>query len=269
MNVGRRCAIVTGAGRGIGAAIAKALADREARVVLADLDPDAADGVAAAIRDRGGVALSVGVDVRDEESLRSLVRRAESAFGPVDIFCSNAGVMTQGGAEATDDVWNLSWEVNVMAHVYAARAVLPGMRERGSGHLVSVASAAGLLTTLGGAPYAVSKHAAVALAEWLSISHYDEGIRVSCVCPELVDTQMLTTAEDPLVEEAIRRSEPITPERVAHAVVDAIESETFFVFPHPEVAEYYRRRAHDPERWQRGMVRLQAMLRQSPAEDSP
>jgi NAD(P)-dependent dehydrogenase (short-subunit alcohol dehydrogenase family) len=252
--------VVTGGAGGIGAALCRRFAREGARgVAVADLDGAAAEKLAAEI---GGLALRS--DVAHEPDVRALVERTARALGPVDLFVSNAGVGPgrglgdgEGGPFASDDAWRQCWDVNVMAHVYAARAVLPGMLERGEGYLLSTASAAGLLTDLGGHAYSTTKHAAVGFAEWLAIAYGDRGIRVSCLCPQGVRTAMLAGAIEALggahlVDDAIE------PEAVADAVVAGLAEERFLILPHPEVAGYLRRKADDVDRWLRGMRRLRA-----------
>ncbi|HET6794822.1 MAG TPA: SDR family NAD(P)-dependent oxidoreductase, partial [Acidimicrobiales bacterium] len=191
MEIRGKVAVVTGAASGIGRALCVAFAEQGAKaVVAADVDSEGAEAVAAEISSGGVGALGVATDVSVEADVQALVRRTEEAFGPIDVFCSNAGIIVVGGVEASDEAWDRIWRINVMSHVYAARAVLPGMLERGSGYLVHTASAAGLLTQLGSAPYSVTKHAVVALAEWLSITHGDAGVRVSCLCPQAVATNL-------------------------------------------------------------------------------
>jgi NAD(P)-dependent dehydrogenase (short-subunit alcohol dehydrogenase family) len=209
----------------------------------------------------GGLAVSTDVSV--EADIEALVQRAEEAFGPVDLFCSNAGIAGGGGVESTDEEWDRVWRVNVMAHVYAARAVVPGMVARGEGYLLNTASAAGLLTNVGNASYSVTKRAAVALAEWLAITYGDQGVKVSCLCPQGVRTPMLLGGlelDDPSAAMVLASGRMIEPEDVAEAVVEALREERFFVLPHPEVAEFVKRKAEDPDRWLRGMRKLQARL---------
>ena len=194
-----------------------------------------------------------------------MVDVATSEFGPIDLLCLNAGVATAGGIEAPDDAWREAWDVNVMAHVYGVRAVLPAMLARGSGYLLHTASAAGLLTNLGAAPYTVTKHAVVALAEWLSVTYGDAGITVSCLCPQFVDTAMLDSltavSED---FQAYARSGSVTPDAVADAVVAGLSAGRFLILPHPEVGDFVRRKADDHERWLAGMRRLQHRLDADP-----
>jgi NAD(P)-dependent dehydrogenase (short-subunit alcohol dehydrogenase family) len=254
MKLTDKVAVVTGGASGIGRALCRRFAAEHARgVVVADVDAAGAEQVAREIR---GVAMRV--DVGRESDIVQLVERATAAFGAIDLFCSNAGIAMEGGVETSDSDWQRIWNINFMAHVYAARAVLPGMLARGEGYLLQTASAAGLLTQVGSAPYAVTKHAAVSLAEWLSVTYGDRGIRVSCLCPQGVRTNMLAEAvEGPgrfLLEGALE------PEQVADAVIAGIADERFLILPHPEVGEYLRRKANDYDRWLRGMRRMQAKL---------
>jgi NAD(P)-dependent dehydrogenase (short-subunit alcohol dehydrogenase family) len=223
-------------------------------VVVADLDTDRAGALANEI---GGLAIKT--DVAVEADIVNLVKRATDAYGRIDLFCSNAGIGTPGGADEPNEVWQRIWEVNVMAHIYAARHVMPGMLARGEGYILATASAAGLLTQVGSAPYSVTKHAAVAFAEWLAITHGDEGIKVSCLCPQGVNTDLLRSSAGGPGD--FLRANALEPEAVAEAVVKAIDEERFLVLPHPEVAEYFGRKATDYDRWLRGMRRLQASLK--------
>jgi NAD(P)-dependent dehydrogenase (short-subunit alcohol dehydrogenase family) len=254
MQLQGKVAVVTGGGSGIGRALCQRFAAEGARgVVVADLYEETARDTAAEF---GGMA--VAVDVGIEEQLVRLVERATAEFGVIDLFCSNAGICPQGGPEFTDAGWQRAWQVNVMSHIYAARAVLPGMIARRSGYLLQTASAAGLLTQLGSAPYSVTKHAAVGFAEWLSITYAEAGIKVSCLCPQGVHTDMLRTAEGGLAD--FLRESALAPETVADAVVQGLADERFLILPHPEVAEYFLHKAEDYERWLRGMRRLQDKL---------
>jgi NAD(P)-dependent dehydrogenase (short-subunit alcohol dehydrogenase family) len=251
MELAGKVTVVTGGASGIGRAVARRFAAEGARgVVVADLD---GDGAAAVASEFGGTA--VRTDVSNEDDVVALAALAEDTYGPIDLFFSNAGIGTGGGVDAPNKAWQLIWDVNVMAHVYAARAVLPAMLARGEGYLVSTASAAGLLTQIGSAPYAVTKHAAVALAEWLSVTHGDAGIKVSCLCPQGVKTNMLAGGGGALLGPTA-----IEPEQCAEAVVQGIRDERFLILPHPEVAEYFRRKGDDYERWLRGMRRLQSRV---------
>jgi len=242
-------AVVTGGASGIGRALCRRFAVEGAQgIVVSDINEAGAAAVAAEVK-----GLAVPCDVGDERQAAELVRRAEQAFERIDLFCSNAGIATKGGAEASDADWQRNWQVNLMSHVYAARAVLPGMLKRGKGYLLNTASAAGLLTEMGSAPYSVTKHAAVAFAEYLSIHHREAGIGVSCLCPMGVSTDMLL-AEDPHV--AYLRLTAVTPEHVAEEVVQGLREERFLILPHPEVKEFYGYRATKTDRWLDGMRRL-------------
>lgn len=259
MELGGKVVVVTGGGSGIGRALCIRFAAEGAKaVVVADLNQEGAEQVASEV---GGLA--VRTDVSQESDVRALVDQAEDAYGPIDLFCSNAGIGGGGGVEVPDADWQRIWDVNLMAHVYAARAVVPGMVARGEGYLLNTASAAGLLANLGNAPYTVTKHAAVALAEWLAITYGGQGVKVSCLCPQGVRTPMLMgglDADDPAAAMVLASGGLIEPEELAEIVVAGLREERFLILPHPEVAEYYRRKADDPDRWIRGMQRLQARL---------
>jgi NAD(P)-dependent dehydrogenase (short-subunit alcohol dehydrogenase family) len=257
VEVRDRVVVVTGGASGIGAALCHRFAAEGARaVVVADRDGHGAGLVAGKIG-----AVSVTVDVTVERELKALVDHAVRRFGGIDLFCSNAGVALgrgfgeDAGPFAPDEAWRTSFDVNVMAHVYAARAVLPEMLARRSGYLLSTASAAGLLTDLGNQAYSVSKHAALAFAEWLAIHYGDRGIGVSCLCPQGVRTPMLMGAAAAGGGGHLT-PDMIAPEDVAEAVVAGLRSEEFLILPHPEVREYFRRKAEDYDRWLRGMRRL-------------
>jgi NAD(P)-dependent dehydrogenase (short-subunit alcohol dehydrogenase family) len=258
MNLSDRVVVVTGGASGIGRALARRFADEGARgVVVADLDGGGAQAVAEAIGDR---ALGIATDVAVEAQVADLVARAQEAFGPVDLFCANAGVAVGTDEAASDAEWDLALAVNVRAHVYAARALLPAWLERGEGYFLATASAAGLLTQIGSAPYAVSKHAAVAFAEWLTVTYGDRGIRVSCLCPMGVRTAM--TEGDNLATDIVATAGAmLEPEEVAAAVVEGLHEERFLILPHPEVMTFLRRKVDDNERWLAGMRRLQARVR--------
>ncbi|MCG8592260.1 MAG: SDR family oxidoreductase [Proteobacteria bacterium] len=243
--------IVTGGAGGIGRALCLRFAAEGARaVVVADLD---GAGAEAAAKECGGTG--VRVDVADGDDVAALVARAEESHGPVDLFCANAGIGIAGGPEVELDAWQKIWEVNVLSHVHAARAVLPGMLERGSGYILTTASAAGLLSQIGSAPYAVTKHAAVGFAEWLSITYGDRGIGVSVLCPQAVRTAMTAGQEGGGVAGVDGMLEP---EAVAEVVVAGLDEERFLILPHPTVLDYMQRKAGDYDRWLRGMCRLQA-----------
>jgi len=260
MNLQDKVVVVTGGANGIGRALCKRFAAEGARgVVVSDVDFKTAEQVADEI---DGIAIRA--DVGDEAEVANLIAEASKAFGQIDLLCSNAGIGGVPGFEqVSNEAWQQIWEVNVMAHIYAARAVLPQMLERGEGYLLNTASAAGLLTQIGSAPYSVTKHAAVAFAEWLSITYGDRGIKVSCLCPQGVKTNMLMSSAEAgaagfLLEGAIE------PEDAAEAVVKGLAEEKFLILPHPEVAEYFQRKATDYDRWLRGMRRLQANINAVP-----
>jgi len=246
--------VVTGAGSGIGRALARRFAHEGARaVVVADLDGEAARAVADEI---GGLA--VQFDAGREEGVRRLIDEATDAHGPIDVFVSNAGVPGgMGGPETGDEAFDLAWRVNVMAHVWAARALAPAMAERGDGYLVNTASAAGLLTQVSSLSYSVTKHAAVALAEWLAIEYGDAGVKVSCICPQGVRTPMLDAAmEEPAGAAALSAEGFLEPEEVAEIVMAGLRDERFLILPHPQVGRYLAIKGADPERWLAGMRRI-------------
>ena len=249
MELANRVAIITGGGGGIGRAVGTRFAAEGARaVVLVDRDATAARSAAAEV---GPVGHGVGIDVTEEAAVGALVSDVEDRFGPIDVFFSNAGAGADGGVEAPDEAWQGQWDLHVMAHVYASRAVLPGMTARGEGYLVHTASAAGLLMAVGSAPYSVTKAACVKLAEYLAITHGDEGIRVSVLCPQGVNTAMAPRQLGDGGTDGI-----IEADQVADVVVQAMAEERFFILPHPEVGEYVKRKATDPDRWLAGMRRL-------------
>jgi NAD(P)-dependent dehydrogenase (short-subunit alcohol dehydrogenase family) len=255
MKLKGKVAVVTGGANGIGRALCKRFAEEGARgVVVADFDAERAGDLAKEI---GGISVVTNVAV--EADIANLVDRASEKYGVIDLFCSNAGIGTPGGADEPNEIWQRIWEVNVMAHVYAARHVLPGMLARGEGYILATASAAGLLSQIGSAPYSVTKHGAVAFAEWLSITHGEAGLKVSCLCPQGVNTDLLRRSAGGPGE--FLRANALEPEEVAEAVVKGIDEERFLILPHPEVAEYLRRKATDQDRWLRGMRRLQASFR--------
>ncbi len=254
MELTDRHIVVTGGAGGIGRALVRRFAAEGARaLVVADRDLQGARSVAEELG-----ALAVGFDAGQESSVRELIAEASEANGAIDIFVSNAGVPGAGGGpEAADEAWDEAWRVNVMAHVWASRALLPEMRERGEGYLINTASAAGLLTQVSSLIYSVTKHAAVSLAEWLAIEYHDEGVRVSCICPQGVRTAMLDKAfEDPAGAAALTAGGLIEPEDVADAVVAGIRDERFLILPHENVATFMARKGSDPERWIKGMRRL-------------
>jgi NAD(P)-dependent dehydrogenase (short-subunit alcohol dehydrogenase family) len=249
--------VVTGGASGIGAALAQRLAaEGAAAVVVADVDAARAAAVAEALP--GGVGTAMPFDAGDEAQVADAVTRIESGIGPVDLWCSNAGIASAPGL-GDDADWQRCWRLHVHAHVLAARHVLPRMLERGRGHLMITASAAGLLTEADTAPYAVTKHGSVAIAEWLAIRHGDTGVSFSCLCPQGVATPMLAGAPDDSA--TLAAGEVITPEQVADTVMAALADGRFLILPHPEVAEYERRRAGDRDRWLAAMRRLRARAR--------
>jgi NAD(P)-dependent dehydrogenase (short-subunit alcohol dehydrogenase family) len=267
MQIEGSVAIVTGAGSGIGRAIAQALAAAGASVVAGDVDAAGAQQTATGIRSGGGSAVAVVANAASVEGIAALIDSARAAFGPVDLFVANAGIMGAPGLGDDESAWDAIIDVNVRAHVRAAKALVPEWLQRGAGHFVSVASAAGLLTQLGAAGYSVTKHAAVGFAEWLSITYGENGIGVSCVCPMGVDTPLLTgilDSPDPAARMAgaavATAGEVITPERVAALTVEAVRDGRFLVLPHAGVLDMYRRKGNDYERWIAGMRRYQGTL---------
>lgn len=261
MRLAGRVAVVTGAASGIGRALARRFAAEGARgVVVADLDGAGVERVATEI---GAVAKAVRCDVADDAQVGALVDVARAAFGDIDLFCANAGVADGTDLDTPDDVWRRALDVNVTAHVRAARRLVPRWVERGEGYFLATASAAGLLTQIGSAPYAVSKHAAVAFAEWLSITYGDRGVRVSCLCPMGVNTNMLRAGRDDgmLAARTVAATGGVLePEAVADVVVAGLEAERFLILPHPEVLQFFGRKAADYDRWLAGMRRLQRRL---------
>lgn len=252
MKVQGKVVVVTGGATGIGRALCQRFKQEGARgIVVADID---ASGIETVAQEVGGVAVKTNVAV--EADVVNLVNTAKDKFGQIDLFCSNAGIIRPGGVNTPNDVWQNVWDVNVMAHVYAARAVLPDMLARGEGYLLQTASAAGLLSQIGSATYSVSKHAAVAFAEWVALTHGDQGIKVSVLCPQGVRTKMLLgeTGE----KQSFLAAGSVSAEEVAECVVKGLETEQFLILPHPEVLEYFRRKSSDYDRWLSGMRRLQA-----------
>jgi len=248
MNIKDRIVVVTGAAGGIGRALAIRFAEAGAkRVICTDIDGAGAQATAEQI---GGIGRRV--DVAKEDEIKALIEDVEAQVGPIDLFCSNAGIGVRGGPEVPNEAWQRIWEINVMAHVYAARHLVPRMIARGGGYLLNTASAAGLLSQIGSAPYAVTKHAAVALAEWLALTYGDQGIKVSVLCPQAVRTAMTKGAEDHVAS----IDGMLEPEEVAEVCLKAIEQETFLILPHPQVLEYMRRKAENYDRWIGGMRKL-------------
>ncbi|MCQ4122609.1 SDR family oxidoreductase [Rhodococcus tibetensis] len=264
MQIAQKVAIVTGGGGGIGGALAERLAAEGARVVVSDLDDASAQSVADRITATSpGAAIAVGADASDTAQIESLISAAESEFGPVDLYFANAGVAAGSNLESDESVWDLALDVNLRAHIRAARLLVPGWVERGEGYFVSTASAAGLLTQIGSAPYSVTKHAAVGFAEWLSVTYGDQGVRVSCLCPMGVNTKLLT--DDAALSATAARAVTsagtvLEPAEVAECALAAVEAEQFLILPHPEVLEMYRHKGADYDRWIRGMRRYQAAL---------
>src|SRR5829696_5274087 len=248
-----RIAVVTGAAGGIGSALVRALVGAGADVVVAtDLRADAIEG--------GDKVVARALDVGDEAATLALVEEIERAHGPVDLWFANAGLAVGGGADAPDDLWAAQWRVNVMAHVYAARALLPGWIARGEGHLVTTASMAGILTSLGDGVYAATKHAAVGFAEWLAITHADQGVKVSCVCPGGVDTPMLrgSLGDADTAAAVIGAGEVLSADEAAARIVAAVTEDVFLIYTHPELKVFVERKAADADRWICGMARLWA-----------
>jgi NAD(P)-dependent dehydrogenase (short-subunit alcohol dehydrogenase family) len=269
MDIGGRIAVVTGAGGGIGGAIVRALLDNGAQAVVAtDVRLDAVEAMAAALHGDAGHGGAGGgrvfprrLDVTDEKATKALVDEIEDTLGPIDLFFANAGVSGGGGPEQPDDVWTLQWNVNLMAHVHASRALLPGWLARGEGHLITTASMAGILTTLGDGVYAATKHAAVGFAEWMAITYGDRGIRVSCICPGAVDTDMLrggAGGDAGRATAAIGGGEVLDADEAAARIVAAVQEDRFLILTHPDMQTLMTRKADDTDRWIRGMKRLWA-----------
>ncbi len=249
MQIKDKVAVITGAANGIGEALARRFHKEGARaLVVCDIDGAGAERVA---KEVGGFGLRV--DVGKESEIQNLVHQAESRYGAIDLFCSNAGIFIPGGVEAPNEDWARMRDIHVMAHIYAARAVLPKMLERGQGYLLQTVSAAGLLTSMESAIYAVTKHASLALAEWISMTYGDRGIRVSAICPQGVRTNMLMQDPNNFLMEG-----SVSADQVADAVIEGLGDERFLILPHPDVAEYFRRKSSDYDRWLRGMRRLRA-----------
>ncbi|WP_415402934.1 SDR family oxidoreductase [Tateyamaria sp. SN3-11] len=248
MEIKDKIIVVTGAASGIGRALCSAFATEGAKAIACvDRDLAGAQSISSEIR-----GLAFAVDVSHEEQIAAMIEQVEETLGPIDLFCSNAGVLTEGGMEVPNGEWQKLWEINVMAHVWAARHVVPRMIARGGGYLLNTASAAGLLNQIGSAPYGVTKHAAVGLAEWLAMTHGDDGIKVSVLCPQAVRTAMT----DGFEEHVAAIDGMLEPDDAAQACVDAIREETFLVLPHPNVREYMRHKTADYDRWIGGMRKL-------------
>lgn len=255
MELKGKVVVVTGAARGIGRALVERFAaDDPKALIAADIDGPGAEATAHEV---GGDA--VHCDMSKEADVERLVKEVERSHGRIDLFCSNAGIAVGGGPEASDREWQRIWDVNVMAHVYVARHALPGMLARGDGYLLGTVSAAGLVNHVFAAPYGVTKAAALSLFEWLAIAHADQGIRVSCLCPQGVKTEMLGAELRQLGVDFLSAG-AMEPADVAEAVVQGIAAERFLILPHPEIAEFFRRKADNYDRWLRGMRRLRGRL---------
>lgn len=251
MELNGKVAVITGGGQGIGRSVARAFAAKGAKVMVSDLSAENAGKVADEI---GGLAQAC--NVRDEAAINELVKRTTSDLGPIDLFYSNAGIAfgeDAHSASASNDVWQTCWEIHVMSHVYAARAVLPSMIERGSGYLLQMASAAGLLSQIGDAAYSTTKHAAVGFAESLAINHGDDGIKVSVVCPQYVATPMLGYNDG---EDKQRNPGTLSPEQAADTILKGVEQDRFLILPHEDVHTFIQHKAADTGRWITGMQRL-------------
>lgn len=259
MELGGKRVVVTGGASGIGKALCRRFAAAGAKtVVVVDLNAAGATEVAAEI---AGVGMTA--DVSRARDVADVVERTERDHGPIDLFCSNAGVALSGGVDTSEAAWQKSWDVNVMSHVYAARVLLPRMIARGGGYMLNTASAAGLLNQIGSVSYGVTKHAAVGFAEWLALSHAHQGIKVSLLCPQAVRTPMLDTG---LGAQAASVDGLIEPEALAEVVVDGLRAERFLILPHPQVLDYMQRKVGDYDRWLRGMNRLQERLAAAAAD---
>jgi NAD(P)-dependent dehydrogenase (short-subunit alcohol dehydrogenase family) len=257
MDLEDTVAVVTGAAGGIGGALVRELLARGAKsVVAADIDDRAVEALS---EELGAAVVPRALDVTDEDATRALIDDVERALGPIDVWFANAGVATGTGPEAPDEPWELQWRVNVMSHVYAARALLPRWTERGSGHLVTTASMAGLLSSAGDAAYSATKHAALGLAEWLAFTYGSQGVRVSCICPGAVDTAMLRAGAGGDAAKAsavIGGGDVLAPEAAAKRILDGVEQDRFLILTHPEMRDFVVGKAQDPERWIRGMSKL-------------
>ncbi|GAA6198214.1 SDR family oxidoreductase [Pseudophaeobacter arcticus] len=248
MDITGSCIVVTGAGHGIGKGLAEKFADLgAAHVICADIDLEAAKATADHIR---GVALHL--DAGSEDSIKGLIDTVEDSIAPIDLFCSNAGILTKGGFEVPNDEWQKIWDINVMSHVWASRHLVPLMLKRGGGYMLNTASAAGLLNQIGAAPYGVTKHAAVGFAEWLAITYGDQGIGVSVLCPQAVRSEMTRGLE----ESVASLDGLLEPDMVADCCVKAIENKEFLVLPHPQVKDYMQAKTSNYGRWITGMQRL-------------
>ena len=257
MDLEAKVVVVTGAAGGIGGALVRGLLERDAKsVIAADLD---GRGVAALSEELGAVVVPRTLDVCDEDATRALIDDVEETIGPIDVWFANAGVASGIGPEAPDELWQLQWRVNVMSHVYAARALMPRWIDRGGGHLVTTASMAGLLSSAGDGAYSATKHAAVGLAEWLAFTYGAQGVRVSCICPGAVDTAMLragAAGDAARASAVIGGGDVLTPAAAAQRILDAVAEDRFLILTHPEMQDFMVGKAQDPERWIRGMTKL-------------
>jgi NAD(P)-dependent dehydrogenase (short-subunit alcohol dehydrogenase family) len=245
--------VITGGGGGIGAAMARKFASAGARLVLSDIAPGPVNEIAAEL----GATAVVG-DAASEDGVGSLIEQSRAALGSIDLFCANAGIANLGGPELSDEVWDRTWDVNVMAHVRASRLLLPDWLERGHGRFIATASAAGIVTSLGAAPYAVTKHAVLAYAEWLSATYRHRGITVQAICPLGVHTKMLEDTGPG--GQLMMGADAITPDQLADVVADALEDDRFLILPHPQVRDFFVARATDTDRWLGGMNKLQRQV---------
>ena len=252
MEVKDKVVVVTGGASGIGKSLCERFAEEGAHaVVVADIDIGGVNSTLSNI-EKSAKGLGLQCDVSNEDAVKNLVSVTLREFGRIDLFCSNAGIFTAGGVEVSNDQWENIWGINVMSHIFAARAVLPSMLERGEGYLLNTSSAAGLLSQVGSAPYSVTKHAAIGLAEWLSITYGNRGIKVSVLCPQAVRTAMTAGGDGGVAG----LDGMLEPEDLATSVIEALDREQFLVLPHPEVLTYMRRKTDDYDRWLGGMRRL-------------
>jgi NAD(P)-dependent dehydrogenase (short-subunit alcohol dehydrogenase family) len=253
MEVNGKVVVVTGGASGIGKSLCERFTREGARaVIVSDINQEGIDATVADIADKTE-ALGIRSDVGNEADVNDLVAATLKRFGQIDLFCSNAGIFTAGGENVSTEGWQAIWDINVMSHVFAARAVLPGMLERGEGYLLNTSSAAGLLSQVGSAPYAVTKHAAIGFAEWLSITYGNKGIKVSALCPQAVRTNMTAGGDGGVAG----LDGMLEPEQLADTVIETLREERFLVLPHSEVLTYMRRKTDDYDRWIGGMRRLQ------------
>ena len=252
MELENKVVVVTGGASGIGRSLCERFSlEGASPVVVADID---SDGIKSTLSNMKASTKGLGVqcDVSNEDDVNNLVSEALGKFGHIDLFCSNAGIFTAGGEEVANESWQNIWDINVMSHIFASRAVLPSMLERGEGYLLNTSSAAGLLSQVGSAPYSVTKHAAIGFAEWLSITYGSRGIKVSVLCPQAVRTAMTAGGDGGVAG----LDGMLEPEELAGSVIDALAHEQFLVLPHPEVLTYMRRKTDDYDRWLGGMRRL-------------